>query len=222
MANNNLKDHQLVASRRAVCVSKDAADMYRVRTANGDSGVVFVHAWTVPASRPEQQPYYGGHFAAVTSFGEYGATWTHCGLPFLEFLCSLEFDYLMTKAAPEGHYRRYDHDATIASLRRLVSEGRRQGDIGKDDAREVWEALDRLAREDNGGHALITELRDVPKLRILTREPYEFIRETPSANARGFWTDLWPLLLTQWRAEILAREAVVGDKPPASVVAATA
>lgn len=183
-------------------VHKGVADVYTVRTANGEWGTVFVDGWTAPPVAGETEPRYGGHFSAVTTFGQYGATWTHCGMPFKQFLVGLERDYFMSKAAPQGKYREFDRQATLEGLRAALFEARRHTDIDRADARAIFDGLRALDDGDGGPSDLVRSLYDIRELRRLTQEPYEFLRERMDPQAEGFWRHLWPLLLGQWRTEV--------------------
>ena len=183
---------------------KIPSEAYRVRTEGTcpEWGTFYLRDW---AHTERGTTYYGGELVAYTSFGTYGYHWTHCGEPFKAFLCDLEFSYFMQKASTE--YKEFDFDASLAAIRRTVLEHRRATDIDKATAKDIWEALQNIeAGGDNGGHTFVGDLYAIAKLSRVTQEPYEYARERPSAQALGFWRELWPLFTGALRQELAAQQ----------------
>lgn len=182
-------------------VVKVPCEAYTVRTDHPypEWGTFYLRPW----QRAENgATYYGGELAAYTSFGTYAYHWTHCGEPFKSFLGEIGFDYFMGKAEPK--YLEFDFDASLAAIRRLVLEHRRCTDIDAETAAAIWEGLRNIeSNGDCGGHAFVDALYSIDELREVTQEPYEYARERPSAQAVGFWRELWPLFLSELRAEMV-------------------
>jgi len=136
-----------------------------------------------------------GTFMTEGSFGTYAYTWTAIGDQTLkQFLAGLDFDYFMSKTKGLA-YRVFDHDGTIAELRRIIKEARREGNRDKEQTREAWDATEALEDEyydDQGlflnamqGHS---EIMDV----IGWDDWWHVTRTRDDAQCRGFWEMMWP------------------------------
>lgn len=146
----------------------------------------------------------GGSLAIQSSYGTFAYTWGATGDgPFLSFLLDLDFDYFMGKARPG--YREFDAEATIAELRRMVIRARREGWGGISDREKGREAWDFLAEMDpvcQSAEYFLSELLRCDLISEMVGGDYDFCRQRPNPNARGFWQELWPVLCDHWRQEI--------------------
>lgn len=186
-------------------VTKIPAEAYSLRTEHKipEWGTFYVRQW----ERTENgTTYYGGELAAYTSYGAYAYHWTHCAEPFKAFLCQIDFDYFMQKAYPK--YQEFDFDGSLAAIRGVVLDHRRRTDIDAKTAATIWEGLQDIEDGgDCGAHAFVEALYRVDKLRKVTQAPYEYSRERASAQAEGFWRELWPLFTAALRTEMAANLA---------------
>lgn len=181
-------------------VRKLPCEAYHLRTAErfGEHGTVYLREWQ---QEHNGSIHYGGEIVANTSFGVYGHYWTHCGVPFKRFLTGLEFHYFMEKACEK--FKEFDFDASLASIRRAVIEHRKDTSIDKPTAAAIWSQIkDIESSGNNGGHQFVADLYAIDELRRVTQEPYEYAREHPTAQAVGFWRELWPLLVAELKREI--------------------
>jgi hypothetical protein len=89
-----------------------------------------------------------GQVAIQSQYGDYAYCWRSIGSDSLaEFLCSLDLDYFMTKAAAKP-WQELDFEATIAALKRGIIDSRREMSLEKETARDGWEALERIDEDE--------------------------------------------------------------------------
>lgn len=188
-------------------VERIEVEGYKVRTAGPcpEWAHIFVREWT---RARHDGIAYGGEIAIHGSFGTYAYTWTHCCVSFKQFLIGVEFHYFMEKASPQ--FKEFDFDGSLANIREAVLRARRIGDIDRRTAAVTWEGFDDIRSEGNGGaHKFVSDLYDIEALRRVTQEPYEFVRERPTAACTGFWRELWPPFIDELKREVAAQPAKV-------------
>lgn len=84
-----------------------------------------------------------GFFAAVSDYGNYAFRWRNIavGLEVRRFVIQLEPDYLLSKIARRDEF---DVEGTVQNIKGQICEERRRKDLTKEDARETWDAADRI------------------------------------------------------------------------------
>lgn len=83
-----------------------------------------------------------GMISVQSDYGDYGYRWGSPGMPFKEFLISINNDYLMGKFHM-GQRMHFEKEETIKSIQRDIIKARREnGDIEASEARECWKELE--------------------------------------------------------------------------------
>jgi hypothetical protein len=184
-------------------IIEESAKVYRVRFRHQD-GEQDRYEYCEAAVRSWSR---GGSLSIQSSYGNFAYSWNSTGDgPFLGFLLRLNFDYFMGKAWPG--YMRFDHDKSIAEVRRFIIEQRRGqfASLTKEDARECWDHLETM-EDTKDENYFLTQLLACAELSALYDGEYcNAIVRAPSPQAVGFWEELWPVLCAHWRAEIAAEQ----------------
>lgn len=77
-----------------------------------------------------------GIFQCHSSFGDYAYHWGAFGNNFKEFLCRIDSGYLLCKVSDNKYF---DIDKYQKQAKKQLFKLRREDEISKDDARELWE-----------------------------------------------------------------------------------
>ena len=144
-----------------------------------------------------------GTFSAVSSFGNFSYIWSAIGNDTLaEFLSSLDAGYFFGKTH-HGCGVRYSFDETIKNLKHRIIEGRREGRLCKDMARDAWDDIEKLMQDTASNE---TEYW----LRINTMDGIWHLFDSDSEmlmpsqivdpQCEGFWETIWPAFLTEIKA----------------------
>lgn len=182
-------------------VRKQTMDCYRIR-AKGEWATICVTEW-------RSSQYYGGEILIHSSFGSWANSWSACANRFKSFLCGCDFDYVFTKFM--GHeLRKHDGEASLKQLHRSLIERRKHGGLDRDDARELWDALEdnRSELEDRDIHSWVETLSrisqdsDSREIRSFLEEPWTLATTSYDCSATGFWRDLWPAFRSSLLAEV--------------------
>jgi hypothetical protein len=134
-----------------------------------------------------------GYFSTVSDYGNYAYWWSHAGDCFRSFLAHLNPDYLCSKLGGAPDF--YDADATEKNIRRAICRARRDGAIGRDEAREEWDLLRDHPVDSREGFAMWfqeTSLEDAA----------DFSRWTHKPDLLGFAERVWPVLARRLREEL--------------------
>ncbi len=180
-------------------ISTDTARVYKMRTDKGFGWAnITIREWP-----------RGGSFDAQSDYGSYSYTWSSIGDRTLrKFIMGLDFGYFMGKAKPG--YMRFDSRATTDEVRRMILERRREGDLAKSDARDMYDNLYMLeeASSEDSYYAnwydyfgRLCDSYDAPNI------------AKPDAQSLAFWNDVWPAACAYWRTEL---EAANDNVPAAS------
>jgi hypothetical protein len=185
-------------------VTTEAAKVYKVRfVKEGEEPHRF--GWADAAVRTFPR---GGSISIQSDYGTYANTWTATGDgPFIEFLCQLDFDYFMTKT--RGRHHVFDHERSMKAIRRSIIERRRSNDITAADARDVWDDLEQYG-SDGGPNAdfwFSEIMRSDAISRFFDGDYFDIVKEVPDPECVGFWNEIWPHLVTAWRAELASKVA---------------
>ena len=178
-------------------ITTDVARVYKARErVRGGWG------WAVATIREWPR---GGQIDVQSDFGNYGYTWTAIGDGTLrEFLCGLDFDYFMNKAA--GAYRTFDECATIRRIKADIFEKREWGDIDRETAHEWRDDLDEC-RDTGSEHLFAERLMSCDWFyRLYDDYPGIVMRDSP--QARAFWDGPWQAFCTHWRMEVKSQQSV--------------
>jgi hypothetical protein len=140
-----------------------------------------------------------GVFSSYSSFGSYAYCWAHRGSDTLkDFLRDLEFDYFMGKTRGRD-FERFDFYATIKGMREFVADARRQGELTKAEAREVWTDIEELECDSTESVDLFVD-RVYASKAIGEAYGHDFgnvICNSPDRQCKGFWDVIWPEFLKQ-------------------------
>ncbi len=140
-----------------------------------------------------------GYFSTVSDYGNYAYYWSHAGSCFRSFLARLDSCYLLSKLC--GSRQEYDGNATAKEVKRAIIDARRDGRMGRDEARDEWELI--------GEHSRLESREDFAFWWRDTKmpDPYEHaVYEYPS-QARMFAERAWPAFAAALRAELAAEKA---------------
>lgn len=145
-----------------------------------------------------------GYLSILSDFGQFGNYWNNVGgRSFRAFLASLEFTYAMEKLRPREHRMQFDLDASLANAKRHVFRARRERSITDTCARRLYAEIREIASEgtmgcERYGHLLMDALGEYWD----RWNAWEWCcSECYSPECTGFWQNLWPKLLTEFRAE---------------------
>lgn len=85
-------------------------------------------------------------FSCLSDAGNFSYRWsTESHRTFKKFLTEIDMYYLMRKIEPRA--TDFDYDKTIKALKEAIFEQRREGNIDKKEAREVYELIEHLDYE---------------------------------------------------------------------------
>jgi hypothetical protein len=139
-----------------------------------------------------------GLVMAESAWGTYSYYWppAYRDSNLFAFLASLDFDYFMGKAARQP-WRELDEERTFAHHQRAIVDERRSGDLTRERARILWEALTRFVA---GGYAgssaeFLNLWHQSPELAEWRYGPDVVTVERDTAEARQFWHGPWLGLL---------------------------
>lgn len=180
-------------------VTKTVADRYTVRHA-GEYAAIFVNEWSEPG---EKSMRYLGEIAINSSFGSWAYQWSACGMPFRAFLAQLDHGYLMGKLAGASAYV-FDGEASMQSAFDQVLKARRQREIDRDEARDLWDALVDVQDDAASGSSLFVYLLSgIEDKHGILDEPWYMVTQKENPQMAGFLRDLWPEFVAALRAETL-------------------
>jgi hypothetical protein len=175
-------------------LTTETAQVYKLKGEKDDKEP---WAWAVIIIRSWEG---GGSIDAQTDYGNYAYIWSSIGdRDIREFLCKLDYSYFMGKA---HHTRGYvtDWDKTADEIKRLALEDRRADNLDAESARDIFDALDAIDRDEG----FFWQARDYPALsKFLSRHEYPK-RTVRDAQCNGFWNVIWPRICEVWKEELAA------------------
>lgn len=139
----------------------------------------------------------GGSIDVQSDYGSFSHSWSAIGRgSFRDFLISLDFGYFMEKARPS--YMEFDRVASVAQIKRDLIEARRQGEIGKSDARHMFNNL--CYFDDVIGQHGYYDVVD----KFFVAGLYEWVGDAPAikrpkAQCVAFWDGPWSAICDHWR-----------------------
>lgn len=145
----------------------------------------------------------GGSIGIQSSFGSYANTWNAIGKgPFRKFLCGLDMSYFFNKCLG-NEYREFDCEATVKEIKQDIIQCRRDGEVGKEDAREVWDSLpDHYFAKDLHAEMGSYDFDELVN-KIYGGDAVDFPHATRvKCDCRNFWEQIWPCACEVWRKEL--------------------
>ena len=195
-------------------VTREQADSYfiNVRDEQGQYrgwARIFVQSGLRSKARPEDTDTWWVYVAVISDWGNFGHLWSHCGSPPEDFLFDLERSYAMGKFLGDK-LNQYDGEGTLAEVRRWLLELRREGDIDKEQAREVWDHIEDNSSEiESGIHEMVRAMESMPlSARLRPCEPWELARKRINPQAEDFWRWAWPPFIEALQERATAGSAV--------------
>lgn len=142
----------------------------------------------------------------------------HLGCPTLtDFLASAreDYEYLVGKLLPSERRETFSPDETVKAMRQRVIAGRRDGDLSRPEARELWDGLGDLVHHSDSS-AFFANL-DETSYRSWFDDVFEDRRDVPSHEARALSDHILPELAKSCAAEVQRRKET---PPPVDLLAA--
>ena len=194
-------------------VAKSTAERYAVHTSGGEYASIVLRDWSRPVNTGQGRTgtYYCGEIQIHSSFGSWGHTWTACAVPFKEFLLDAEFEYVFIKFMGTK-FRVFDGEASFKSLVERVLRSRREGEINKYEARDIYadmaDVQEELECSSNDFCNAVFRLVEGRSGRVsrMFAEPWDLMCHKPDPQAVGFWRDIWPEFTTALREELAQPE----------------
>lgn len=154
--------------------------------ANGEWGTFYVREGV------DDQGHHWCELTCNTAFGCVGYHWGSMGRPAREFLAKVDKGYLLGKLWGVKT-RVFDAAVAIEDAKRALLKERRALDIGKDEAREVYDELNTGCSTEFEWHLLIDGCEWLYG-RMVDSADFGMV---PNPQAEGFWRELWPAFLTE-------------------------
>ncbi len=179
-------------------ITTDVARVYKARARSPRCG------WGWATATIREWPR-GGQIDVQSDFGTYAHAWGAIGHRTLrEFLCDLDFDYFMGKAA--RRYRCIDADATLRAIKGDIFCRVKRGLLDRGSAHEWRDDLDELEPSEDE-HVFAERLMALEWLYQMYDGGPPFVsRDDP--QARAFWDGPWQALCEHWRAETAPAQRV--------------
>lgn len=190
-------------------IRKDtSADVYRIRTARHEWATIVLFGWQQTGN--DGTPREVGEILIHSGFGSWANSWGHIGMPFKEFLLKAERSYIATKFMGADAYK-FDGQLTVRELRKRLLRWRQEGQLNKEDARQLWDYIDEREVELGSSthdfvgamHQAETELVLSRQLLRFVQEPWEYLATSIDPQFAGFWREVWPVFLAQIKTECM-------------------
>ncbi|WKZ86287.1 hypothetical protein N5B55_04875 [Ralstonia pickettii] len=183
-------------------VTKSTMETYDIRK-GGEWATFCVRRWA-----DEQPGRFGGEILIHSSFGNYSNSWSACGVDFRQFLINTNYHYFMDKVLPNEH-EEYDHEATVAALKKAVIEGlRKTKEFDKEQARAIFEAIKDLPHCTTTDQFVHEALNSHEIAQMTCSEPWHYATMREKPGPVWFWRELWPVFVAELRKELDAEKAV--------------
>lgn len=180
---------------------------YRIRTARHEWATIVLFGWQTD-SFTDGTPRECGEILIHSSFGSWSHSWSHLGRPFKAFLLKAERGYVASKFMGADAYK-FDGKLTVSELRKRLLRWRQEGQLNKEDARQLWDYIeereDELESSPNDFVGVMqeakSELVNSVDMRYFVEEPWEHLATSLDIQFAGFWREVWPVFLEQLKAE---------------------
>jgi hypothetical protein len=165
--------------------------------------------WWIQASIIDDR----GHLSLHTSHGDWQYRWGSPGMPFKQFLTTLDKDYLMGKL---GERSFFDDKETIKQIKQDIRCKRREGGLKEEDAREFYDYLSKgygidasnqstfYRSLETQGHVLVDKIYWGDFTSIPCYMDYE-------PSLRQFVENLWPSFVKYLKFEQSEREGFADE-----------
>ncbi len=145
----------------------------------------------------------GGSFNCQSDYGNYAYTWGAIGERTLrQFLCGLDMDYFMKKAAPGGSYEDFSVAGSIKALRQRILDSRMDGRLDKITARLCWDdILDVECECDESVDLYFHKMMETEFAykHLCGYDPTSIpSRYVVKAQCEGFWERVWGPITEYW------------------------
>jgi hypothetical protein len=185
-------------------VNKSTMERYAIRNGH-EWATICVREFTSRVPTGDREPYFGGEILINSSFGSWANTWNACGCRFKEFLTDIEFDYTFRKFMGNKLWI-FDGEGTVKGLKERVIEDRKIGELQKDHARSIWDAIEeRQSDLEHSADSFVNAMwaiGDDLHMRRWFSEPWEMTRDRYDPQAQGFWRDIWPTFKAELQREL--------------------
>lgn len=192
-------------AENSVTIDK-TGETYRIRTDRHEWATIVLFGWQ--ATGNDGTPRECGEILIHSSFGSWANSWGHLGTPFKDFLPKAERDYIASKFMGANAYK-FDGALTVRELRRRLLRWRREGQLNKDEARQLWDYIEEREVElECSTHDFVgamqqaeTELVATRAVLRFVREPWEHLASSIDIQFAGFWREVWPVFLGALKLE---------------------
>lgn len=192
----------------------DSAEVYSVKN-NYEFATIVVRCWD---DERDGKPWYRGELLINSSFGAWANYWNAPGIPFKQFLVSLDFHYLFTKLMGT-ELEVYDGDGTVKDLKKRLLEMRRKRQLNSAGAKWLWgeiqDSIDRMEASKEGfieacsaiskdvEESWNRELKhDIQEIVELLADPWYQTKDKDHPQAVGFWREIWPEFVEALKTEL--------------------
>ena len=142
----------------------------------------------------------------------------HLGCPTLtEFLAQDRggyYDYLIGKLLPPDRRERFSAEETVKEMHRRIAQARREGDLTRGAARDLWSDVGDLEGYDDRDD-FYRHLEDDTEYGKHFSNTFEDAREVPTREVVALETIILPALVKACRSELARRGAVATNGPQA-------
>lgn len=178
---------------------KTTCDAYRV-SVKGEHATVCIADWA--SIEQGRAPRFGGEILVHSSFGSFGNTWTHCAVPFKQFLIGIGFDSFMKKCFGSD-FMEFDGPASVAEVKAELLRLRRRDELSSEAALEQWEVISQADEvAESSVLAFHLTLSGILGEETALGSAEHFVVQKVNSQARGFWDELWPHIKSQLEAEL--------------------
>ena len=203
------------------------AEVYSVKNA-GEWATIIVRSWADVGQNDTL--HHRGELLINSTFGAWSNYWNAPGIPFKQFLASVEFDYLMSKLMGR-ELEEHDGESTFNHLKARILQMRRKGRIDKDAASWLWheveerheplradverfvEACTSILEEAKRPWSTTHTRHMMGELNELFDEPWLNTKNRVNPSAKGFWRDIWGEFVKAIEDEIVAETETAYEKP---------
>lgn len=184
----------MAEERPSFTCEKTEAVVYKIRVKGLGWANISLHEW--PG---------GGAIDIQSDFGSYATRWNAIGdEPFRKFLCRIDRGYFFN-ACLGNKCQEFDAEATIKAVKERIIYKRRQKELSRRDARDLFELVHDNWSESihefmiNMGESKFWDM--VEKLYGGDPVDFPFINRL-STSCRAFWDVIWPCATAIWRQEL--------------------
>lgn len=146
-----------------------------------------------------------GCFTCLSDYGHYGHWWGSPGCEFRKFLTGIDSGYLI-RCLHTGKRLDYDQNETERAVRAAILQGRRDGSLTKDRARDEWEIQRRADFSNEYG---FYDWHGTSQLDWETR--CNTLKYCYPGQLEAFAKRVWPRFVLALRAELIAEKLLLEE-----------